>query len=87
MRRGVQRQLPREELEQAACAAEFRADDFAKDYMVTGTPSAVIERLRAMKNAAEADELVLVAPGVNRAQRIASYEAIAETWRSTGDKS
>jgi len=34
-----------------------------------------------MKTKAEADELVIVSPGVDRTRRIASYRAIAQAWR------
>ena len=82
IRRGnLQSQLRPQEIEDAARSAEFRDDGFAWDYMVTGKPDAVVERLLGMKTKAEADELVIVSPGVDRTRRIASYRAIAQAWR------
>jgi alkanesulfonate monooxygenase SsuD/methylene tetrahydromethanopterin reductase-like flavin-dependent oxidoreductase (luciferase family) len=49
--------------------------------MVVGTPKAVVERLLDMQSEAEADELVIVSPGLDPARRIASYQAIAAAWR------
>lgn len=82
IRRGnLQSQLRRQEIEEAARLAEFRDDGFAADYMVVGTPKAVVERLLDMQSEAEADELVIVSPGLDPARRIASYQAIAAAWR------
>ena len=49
--------------------------------MVTGEPKAVAERLLEMKERAEADEIVVVTPSLDRARRIGSYVAIADAWR------
>ena len=48
--------------------------------MVTGAPDDVVARLRALQAEAEADEVVVVTPGLDRDRRIASYEAIAAAW-------
>jgi alkanesulfonate monooxygenase SsuD/methylene tetrahydromethanopterin reductase-like flavin-dependent oxidoreductase (luciferase family) len=50
---------------------------------VTGEPKAVAERLRQMKEQAQADEIVVVTPSLDRERRRASYEAVAEAWRLT----
>jgi len=50
--------------------------------MVTGEPKAVAERLVEMKQAAEADEIIVVTPSLDRDRRRASYVALAEAWRS-----
>jgi hypothetical protein len=49
--------------------------------MVTGEPKVVVERLLEMKAAAEADELVIVTPSLDRDRRINSFRAIADAWR------
>jgi luciferase family oxidoreductase group 1 len=85
IRRGnLQSQLRPQEIEEAARLAEFRDDRFAWDYMVTGKPNAVVERLLDMKAKAQADELVIVSPSLDRTRRIASYRAIAQAWRLGG---
>jgi luciferase family oxidoreductase group 1 len=81
IRRGIQSQLRFEEIAAAARAPEFRDDGFAWDYMVAGTPQSVVERLLEIKAKAQADELVIVSPGLDRPRRIASYQAIANAWR------
>jgi hypothetical protein len=49
--------------------------------MVTGEPKDVADRLLELKNEAQADEVVVVTPGLDRGRRIASYQAIAQAWR------
>jgi alkanesulfonate monooxygenase SsuD/methylene tetrahydromethanopterin reductase-like flavin-dependent oxidoreductase (luciferase family) len=49
--------------------------------MVTGEPKAVAERLLEMKEQAEADEIVVVTPSLDRERRKASYTALAGAWR------
>jgi alkanesulfonate monooxygenase SsuD/methylene tetrahydromethanopterin reductase-like flavin-dependent oxidoreductase (luciferase family) len=49
--------------------------------MVTGEPKAVVERLMEMKDQAQADEIVIVTPSLDRERRKASYAALAEAWR------
>ena len=41
------------------------------------------ERLRELKEQAEADEIVVVTPSLGRDRRIGSYTAIAGAWRGT----
>ena len=48
--------------------------------MVTGPPKRVVERLQEMKAEAQADELVLVTPGLDRERRAGSFTAIADAW-------
>jgi alkanesulfonate monooxygenase SsuD/methylene tetrahydromethanopterin reductase-like flavin-dependent oxidoreductase (luciferase family) len=45
------------------------------DRMVVGKPDEVVERLVDSKARAEADELVLVSPGLDRSRRITRNEA------------
>jgi alkanesulfonate monooxygenase SsuD/methylene tetrahydromethanopterin reductase-like flavin-dependent oxidoreductase (luciferase family) len=51
--------------------------------MVTGEPKDVAERLLQMKHDAQADEIVVVTPSLDRDRRRASYQALAEAWRNT----
>jgi alkanesulfonate monooxygenase SsuD/methylene tetrahydromethanopterin reductase-like flavin-dependent oxidoreductase (luciferase family) len=62
---------------------EFRAGGPRRDgRMATGSASAVVEQLRALKAEAEVDEIVVVTPSLDRARRQASYRAIADAWRA-----
>ena len=49
--------------------------------MVTGEPKVVAERLLEMKDQAQADEIVVVTPSLDRERRIGSYTALADAWR------
>jgi hypothetical protein len=49
--------------------------------MVTGEPKVVAERLLEMKAQAEADEIVVVTPSLDRERRRGSYVAVADAWR------
>lgn len=50
--------------------------------MVTGAAKDVVKQLLEMKDQAQADELVIVTPSLDRARRIESYRKIAEAWRA-----
>jgi hypothetical protein len=65
------------EIAEAARSPEFQDERHASDHMVVGEPHEVVERLIDIKARAEADELVLVGPGLDRSRRITSYTAIA----------
>jgi hypothetical protein len=52
--------------------------------MVTGAPKVVAERLLEMRDQAQADEIVVVTPSLDRERRIGSYTALAGAWRSLG---
>jgi alkanesulfonate monooxygenase SsuD/methylene tetrahydromethanopterin reductase-like flavin-dependent oxidoreductase (luciferase family) len=65
-----------------AQSAEFRSGRQDDGRMVTGEPKVVAERLQEMKQAAQADEIVVVTPSLDRDRRRASYVALAEAWRS-----
>jgi alkanesulfonate monooxygenase SsuD/methylene tetrahydromethanopterin reductase-like flavin-dependent oxidoreductase (luciferase family) len=80
IRRGIQAPIVMSEVADAARAAEFHDEGYARDYMVVGSPETVVERLIEIKEQAQADELVLVSPGLDRARRISSYQAIAGEW-------
>lgn len=83
--RNVRTPLRPEEVRAYATSEEFRRAraagvTVADERMVTGPADDVVARLQALKEAAEADEVVVVTPSIGRAQRIASYQAIAAAW-------
>ena len=82
IRRGVREPLRPEQVQQLAASAEFRSARQDDGRMVTGEPKAVAERLLEMKEQAEADEIVVVTPSLDRERRKASYTAIAGAWRA-----
>ena len=77
IRRGVREPLRPEEVTELARSPEFKAGRRDEGRMVTGEPKAVAERLLEMKQAAEADEIVVVTPSLDRARRKGSFAAIA----------
>jgi luciferase family oxidoreductase group 1 len=81
LRRGVREPLRPEAVHEFARSADFLAGRRDDGHMVTGEPEAVAERLAEMKEQAEADEIVVVTPGLDREVRKASYRAIADAWR------
>jgi luciferase family oxidoreductase group 1 len=82
IRRGVREPLRPEEVTEFARSPEFRAGRHDDGRMVTGEPKAVAERLLEMRQAAEADEIVVVTPSLDRARRKGSFAAIADAWRT-----
>ena len=82
IRRGVREPLRPEEVTEFARSPEFRAGLREGGRMVTGAPKAVAERLLEMRQAAEADEIVVVTPSLDRARRTGSFAAIADAWRT-----
>ena len=64
-----------------ARSAEFRASRRDDGRMVTGEPKVVAERLLEMKAQAQADEIVVVTPSLDRERRRGSYVAVADAWR------
>jgi luciferase family oxidoreductase group 1 len=81
IRRGIREPLRPEEVAELAGSAEFRSSRQDDGRMVTGTPASVATRLLEMKEVAQADEIVVVTPSLDRDRRRASYTAIAEAWR------
>jgi luciferase family oxidoreductase group 1 len=81
LRRGVREPLRPEQVQELARSAEFRSARRDDGRMVTGEPKAVAERLLEMRAEAEADEIVVVTPSLDRARRKASYTALADAWR------
>ncbi len=64
-----------------ARSEEFRSARRDDGRMATGEPKAVAERLLEMKELAQADEIVVVTPSLDRDRRKASYAALADAWR------
>ena len=81
LRRGVREPLRPEQVQELAKSAEFRSARRDDGRMVTGEPKAVAERLLEMRAEAEADEIVVVTPSLDRGRRKASYTALADAWR------
>jgi alkanesulfonate monooxygenase SsuD/methylene tetrahydromethanopterin reductase-like flavin-dependent oxidoreductase (luciferase family) len=81
IRRGIREPLRPEQIHDFARSPEFRAGHHDDSRMVTGEPKAVAERLLEMKELAQAEEIVVVTPSLDRERRRDSYEALAEAWR------
>jgi luciferase family oxidoreductase group 1 len=81
IRRGDREPLRPEAVRDFARSPEFRAGRRDDGRMVTGAPKVVAERLLEMKAQAEADEIVVVTPSLDRQRRIGSYTALADAWR------
>jgi luciferase family oxidoreductase group 1 len=81
IRRGIREPLRPEEVSDFARSEQFRASRRDDGRMVTGEPKAVAERLLDMKELAQADEIVVVTPSLDRDRRVSSYVALADAWR------
>jgi luciferase family oxidoreductase group 1 len=81
IRRGIREPIPPEKVQDLARSAEFRSRRGDDGRMVTGPPASVAQRLLEMKEQAQADEIVVVTPSLDRTRRTASYVALAEAWR------
>jgi alkanesulfonate monooxygenase SsuD/methylene tetrahydromethanopterin reductase-like flavin-dependent oxidoreductase (luciferase family) len=84
IQRGVREPLAPEAVREFRESDEFAAGRRGDGRMVTGEPKAVVERLLEMKRRAEADEIVVVTPSLDRDWRQASFAAIADAWRQLG---
>jgi luciferase family oxidoreductase group 1 len=84
IRRGKREPIPPEQVSELARSPEFRAERAQDGRMITGEPKTVAERLLEMKQSAEADEIVIVTPSLDRARRTASFVALADAWRDVG---
>ena len=80
--RGVREPLRPEEVQEHARSGAFTGGDPDDPRMVVGEPKVVVERLLELKAAAQADEVVVVTPGLGRARRADSCTAIADGWRT-----
>lgn len=81
IRRGITEPLRPEQVREFARSPTFRATRTKDGRMVTGEPAAVAERLLEMRDAAEADEIIVVTPSLDRDRRRASYVTLAQAWR------
>jgi luciferase family oxidoreductase group 1 len=81
IRRGIHEPVRPEQIRDVARSAGFRAGRKDDGHMVTGEPKAVAERLLEMKERAQADEIVVVTPSLDRDRRRDSYVALADAWR------
>ncbi|MGH3275160.1 MAG: LLM class flavin-dependent oxidoreductase [Streptosporangiaceae bacterium] len=82
IRAGIREPLAPERVSDFARSGEFRAGRRDDSRMVTGEPKAVAERLLEMRQAAQADEIVVVTPSLDRTRRRGSYAALADAWRA-----
>ena len=83
LRRGIREPLRPEQARELARSEAFALHREASDgRMVTGEPADVARRLELLRGQAEADEVVLVTPTLDRARRTASFEVIADAWRA-----
>jgi alkanesulfonate monooxygenase SsuD/methylene tetrahydromethanopterin reductase-like flavin-dependent oxidoreductase (luciferase family) len=82
IRRGDREPLRPEQVRNYARGREFRASRRDDGRMVTGAPKAVAERLLEMRQRAQADEIVVVTPSLDRDRRSASFTALADAWRA-----
>lgn len=80
IQRGIREPLAPEAIREFRSSDDFRARR-ADGRMVTGEPKTVAVRLAEMKALAEADEIVVVTPTLDRGRRKASFAAIAGAWR------
>jgi luciferase family oxidoreductase group 1 len=81
IQRGSREPIPPENIRDFAASPEFKSGRRADDRMITGEPKAVATRLLEMREQAEADEIVVVTPSLDRERRKASFAAIAAAWR------
>jgi luciferase family oxidoreductase group 1 len=81
IRRGKREPLRPEQVRDLARSEEFRSSRRDDGRMVTGEPKVVAERLLEMKERAQADEIVVVTPSLDRHRRKASYAELASAWR------
>ena len=82
IRRGIREPLRPEQVREFARSQQFAAGGHGDGRMVTGEPKAVAERLLEMKQLAQADEIVVVTPSLDRERRTGSYTALADAWRT-----
>jgi len=81
IRRGIREPLRPEDVRKLAQSPDFRSGREDDGRMVTGTPDVVAQRLLEMREQAQADEIVVVTPSLDRARRKASFAALADAWR------
>jgi luciferase family oxidoreductase group 1 len=83
LRRNVREPLRPEQVRDYAHSEAFRQARRQDDgRMVTGEAKIVVERLQELKAQAQADEIVVVTPILDRGRRTDSFRAIADAWRA-----
>ena len=80
--RGVREPLRPEEVLEHARSGAFAGGDPDDGRMVVGEAKVLVERLKELKEAAQADEIVLVTPSLDRTRRADSFTPIADGWRA-----
>lgn len=81
--RNIREPLRPEQVREYAESDTFRSRRRDRDpRMVTGEAADVVSRLAEMREIAQADELVIVTPSLDRKRRIESYRQIADAWRT-----
>ncbi|MFV0251876.1 MAG: LLM class flavin-dependent oxidoreductase [Beutenbergiaceae bacterium] len=78
--RGVREPLRPEQVAEFAASPLFHQASAHEPRMAVGTADDVVRQLRDLQQQGQTDEVVVVTPGLNRAQRIASFQAIASAW-------
>ena len=84
LRRGIREPLRPEQVRELATSSQFRSEWRDDGRAAVGTPAEVAVRLHELREQAQADEVVVVTPSLDRARRIASYEALASAWDAAG---
>lgn len=82
-RRGITTSPSPADVDAFASSHEFIHGTRNPSRMTVGTPAQVVEALQELQTEAEADEIVIVTPGLPRDTRIQSYQAIADAWRAS----
>lgn len=80
LRRNIREPIRPEAVEEFAASPQFRDAPRDPDRMAIGPADQVVARLRELQEQSGTDEVVIVTPGLDRAARIASFEAIAAAW-------
>jgi alkanesulfonate monooxygenase SsuD/methylene tetrahydromethanopterin reductase-like flavin-dependent oxidoreductase (luciferase family) len=78
---GIREPLRPEEVTAFASSAEFRERRRDDGRMVVGEAKQVAHRLLELRDEAQADEIVVVTPSLDRARRTDSFTAVADAWR------
>ena len=78
--RNIREPLRPEAVVEFARSPEFTDIPSDRSRMAIGTADQVVERLQELQAEAQADEVVVVTPSLDRDARIASFEAIAGAW-------
>lgn len=80
--RGIREPVRPEQVRELASSPSFRAGERDSRRVLVGEPKHVVASLRELQEAAQADEVVVVTPSLDRARRTASYRAVADAWCS-----